>query len=121
MCRNVQECAGISPHAHLQPFLQVPELWGSFWPPERVLEVREELSGVPSPREVWWGRVRGHSLLGHDVVLGQGRALHPGHLHALRDLREVQAQVHTTDGHPGPSFRGPRHRQDLQGDRAQGR
>lgn len=58
---------------------------------------------------------RGHSLFGDDVLLRQRRARHPGHLHAMGDLREVQAQVHAADGHPGASLRGARHRQDLEG------
>lgn len=58
---------------------------------------------------------RGHSLFGDDVLLRQRRARHPGHLHAVGDLREVQAQVHAADGHPGASLRGARHRQDLEG------
>lgn len=60
-------------------------------------------------------RPRGHSLFGDDVLLRQRRARHPGHLHPVGDLREVQAQVHAADGHPGASLRGARHRQDLEG------
>lgn len=53
------------------------------------------------------------SLLSDDVIPRQGRAGHPGHLHVVRDLREVQAQVHAVDGHSSPPFRRSGHRQDL--------
>jgi len=79
----------------------------SSWPP--VLEVGEEaVRRLASPGDPRRGRVRsrGHSLFCDDILLGQGRALHPGNLHPVGDLGEIQAQVHATDGHPRPSFWG---------------
>ena len=59
------------------------------------------------------GPSRLDSLLSDDVIPWQGRAGHSGHLHVVGDLREVQAQVHTVDGHSSPPFRRSGHRQDL--------
>lgn len=59
------------------------------------------------------GQARPDSLLSDDVFSGQGCAGHPGHLHVMSDLGEVQTQVHAVDGHSSPSFRWSRHCQNL--------
>lgn len=51
--------------------------------------------------------VASDSLFGDDVVLREGCARHPGYPHVLCNVRKVQAQVHTTNGHPCASFWGP--------------
>lgn len=53
------------------------------------------------------------SLLSDDVIPWQRCAGHPGHLHVVGDLREVQTQVHAVDGHSSPSLRWSRHCQNL--------
>lgn len=45
------------------------------------------------------------SLLSDDVFPWKRCAGHSSHLHMMSDLREVQAQVHSMDGHTSPSFR----------------
>lgn len=60
------------------------------------------------------GPGREDSLLSDDVLPWEGRTGHPSHLHMVRDLREVQAQVHTMDGHSSSSFWWSRHCQNLQ-------
>lgn len=45
------------------------------------------------------------SLLSDDVFPWKGCARHSSHLHMVSDLREVQAQVHSMDGHTSTSFR----------------
>lgn len=55
------------------------------------------------------------SLLGRDVALSYGGAVHLSHLHVALDLPEVQAQVLTTDGHQCAALpRAPKW-SDLQG------
>lgn len=87
----------------------------SYWPPVHCWRSGKRLHvGWPAR-----GTCGGYSLFRDDVLLGQGRALHPSHLHPVGDLGEIQAQVHATDGHPRPSFWGARHCQDLEGNKTQ--
>lgn len=97
----------------------MPGVWVGYWPPVCAGGQGRSFVQLWGP-VVGTGEVPGgHSLLCDHVVLGEGCALHPGNLHPVGDLGEIQAQVDAADGHPRPSFWGARHGQDLEGNKRQ--